>query len=186
MKVALANALAIILALLLSSCGYRVGISEALASYQTISIPYVKNDQDGRMTSILIKTMTSQTGLVYERCGGDLILLVDLLEFEHDNIGYRYDRKKTGKLTHSIIPTETRLFVVAQVSLVEGSTGNCLAGPVKITADVDFDHTYEDTRDGINVFSLGQLTEYDEAYDAAFPPLYRRLSQKIADFLINI
>lgn len=179
--------LAVILSLLAVSCGYHVGPSEALASYRTISIPYVKNDENGRMTATLIKVISSESGLQYERCGGELTLLVDLLEFENENIGFRYDRKKkTGRLSHSIIPTETRLFVVAQVSLIDTATGECLGGPAKITASVDFDHTYEETRNGVNVFSLGQLTEYDEAYDAAFHPLYQDLSQKIADFILNI
>lgn len=172
--------------LLLTSCGYHSGPDGALSSYETISIPYVKNDEDGRMTAMLVKVISAESGLQYEKCGGDLTLLVEMLEFENENIGYRYDRKNDGKLTHSIIPTETRLFIVAQVTLMDSVSAEPIAGPVKITASVDFDHDYERTRNGVNVFSLGQLTDYDEAHDAAFHPLYRILSQKIADFIMNI
>ncbi len=172
--------------LLLSSCGYRAGPIGALSSYKTISIPYVKNDEDGSMTAALIKVISAETGLQYEKCGGDLTLLVEMLAFENENIGFRYDQKDNGLLRQSIIPTETRLDVVAQVTLIDSFTAEPLAGPVKIVASVDFDHDYERTRNGINVFSLGQLTDYDEAYDAAFHPLYRVLSEKIADFIMNI
>jgi len=173
-------------ALILTGCGYRFTPGGALSEYHTISIPYVKNDSEGRMTAALIRVISSQTGLQYEKCGGDLTLLVDLLEFEEENIGYRYDRKNDGKLTHYIIPTETRLMGAAIVSLVDNISGEKIAGPAKILASIDFDHEYEKTRNSVNVFSLGQLTDYDEAYDAASEPLYRALSQKIADFIMNI
>lgn len=176
----------ILIPLLLTSCGYHYGPEGTLSSYETISIPYVKNDEDGRMTAALIKVISAESGLQYEKVGGDLTLLVEMLEFENENIGYRYDRKNDDKLKHSIIPTETRLLIVAQVTLIDSTTAEPIAGPAKITASVDFDHDYERTRNGVNVFSLGQLTDYDEAYDAAFHPLYHALSQKIADFIMNI
>lgn len=174
------------LLLLFASCGYQYGPGGALASYKSISIPFVKNDEDGRMTAVLVKVISAESGLQYEQCGGDLTLLVEMLEFENENIGFRYDRKNNGKLTHSIIPSETRLMVVAQVTLLDTVSAKPIAGPAKITAFVDFDHDYERTRNGVNVFSLGQLTDYDEAYDAAFQPLYHLLSQKIADYITNI
>lgn len=171
---------------MLAACGYQYGTGGIISTYRTISIPYVKNDLDGRMTAALVKVISTQSGLQYEKCGGELTLLVEIIEFENENIGYRYDRKNDGKLTHSIIPAETRLMLAAQVTLVESQTAKPLAGPVKITAFVDFDHDYERTRNGVNVFSLGQLTDYDEAYDAALQPLYEVLSEKIADFIMNI
>ncbi|QLH37050.1 MAG: hypothetical protein HWD61_13675 [Parachlamydiaceae bacterium] len=176
----------ILSSLLLSACGYQYGTGVALAPYTSITIPYVKNDLDGRMTAALVKVISAETGLQYEKAGGDLSLMVEILEYENENIGFRYDRKNDGQLRHSIIPTETRLFVVALVSLIETASGKSLAGPAKITAYVDFDHDYERTRNGVNVFSLGQLTDYDEAYDAALQPLYRVLSYKIADFVLSI
>lgn len=175
-----------ILFLFLTSCGYHIGPSGILSPYTTISIPYVKNDQDGRMTAALIKVISAETGLQYEKFGGDLTLIVEMLEFENENIGYRYDLKDNGRRRHSVIPTETRLIVVAQVTLIDSCSGKPIVGPAKITATVDFDHEYEKTRNGINVFSLGQLTDYDEAYDAAFQPLYHVLAQKISDFIMNI
>ncbi|KIC76846.1 hypothetical protein DB41_EF00020 [Neochlamydia sp. TUME1] len=170
---------------LMTSCGYHAGPEEVLSSYQTICIPYVKNDAKGQLTANLIKLVSTQTGLQYQNWGGDLTLLVDLLPIENENVGYHYERKNSGKLRHSIIPTETRLIAIAQVTLVDNMKGKSLWGPAKVMASIEFDHEYEKTRDGINVFSLGQLTNYDEAYEAAHSPLYDQLSQKIIDFIIN-
>lgn len=172
-------------ALFLNACGYHAAPAGSLSAYHSITIPYIKNDQDGRMTAALIKEI-SDSGLRYDQCTGDLTLLVEIVEYENENIGYRYGRKDHGELSHSIIPSESRLIIAAQVTLLDNSSSKPIAGPAKITATVDFDHEYEKTRNGINVFSLGQLTDYDEAYDAAFQPLYRILSQKIADFILNI
>jgi hypothetical protein len=169
-----------------SACGYHAGTSESLAAYQTISIPYVKNDEDGCMTATLVKVISAESGLQYEKCGGDLTLIVEMVEFENENIGFRYERKEEGQLKHSIIPTETRLIIVAKVTLMDSATAEALVGPVFVSANVHFDHEYEKTRNGVNIFSLGQLTDYDEASDAAYSPLYKVLSQKIADLIINI
>jgi hypothetical protein len=169
----------------LASCGYHTGPTGQLSPYQTISIPYVRNDETGLMTAALVKTVSAESGLQYVKSGGDLTLLVEIMEYENENIGYRYERKNDGRLRHSVIPVETRLYAVAQVALMDNATGNKLAGPVNISAYADFDHEYEKTRNGVNVFSLGQLTDYDDAYDAAFQPLYMRLSNKIADFIMN-
>jgi DNA-binding cell septation regulator SpoVG len=98
---------------------------------------------------------------------------------------FRYDRKKTGELRKSIIPTETRVTVVAEVLLVEGGTGQIIRGPTRITASAEFDHTYYATRNEINIFSLGQLNDFDAARDAVMHPLNRNLAEKIVDYVIN-
>lgn len=56
---------------------------------------------------------------------------------------------------------------------------------MRITADAEFDHTYYTTRDRINVFSLGQLSDIDAARDAAMVPLNRALAERIVDFVMN-
>ena len=109
---------------------------------------------------------------------------VELIDFDDENIGFRYDRKKDGRRRKAIIPTETRLIATAQVTLIQAYSGEALIGPVRLAASVDFDHDYCSDRGEINIFSLGQLNDYDTAYEAAFRPLNRVLAQKIVD-LIN-
>jgi hypothetical protein len=176
----------LILALSLTSCGYRAGIGDTLCAYRTISVPYVEGDWNGALTSEIVKDL-SQTGrLAYRRDGGSLILNVTLLDVDDENIGFRHDRTtRRGKLKKEVIPIETRLIAVAEVEVVEACSGRIILGPVEIVAYADFDHDFTTSRNGINVFSLGQVTDFDEARDAAYTPLNRQLARKIVDFVNN-
>jgi hypothetical protein len=173
------------LLLFFSGCGYHMGQGGIAAKYSTISVPYVDGDDDGDFTSALIKELSTTGPLTYWRTGGDLLLKVSLIDFRDDNIGFRYDRHKDGKIKNAIIPVETRLEADAEVTLIDTACDKVIMGPLIITADIEFDHDYYSSRNAVNVFSLGQLTDYDEAYDAAEPVLNKALSQKIVDYLYD-
>lgn len=175
----------IFIALILSGCGYKFGSSGIFSNHQTVCVPYAEGDLDGSFTNELIKQIASQAVFEYQLTGANLALKVKLEDMKNDNIGYRYYRNKQNKLTRETIPVETRLSQTAIVSLIDTYSGLVVLGPVKITASTDFDHDYYSTKDAINVFSLGQLTDYDEALDAAKKPLYYNLSKKIVDFLAD-
>lgn len=142
-------------------------------------------DEEGALTADLIQQMSSISGLTYDRCRGDLVVVVELIDLSDENIGFRYDRNRKGEIlkSRSIIPTETRTTVWAIVKVLEEATGTVLLGPVQISASVDFDHDYYSSRNEINIFSLGQLNDYDAAHDAAYSPLYSVLAQKIASYI---
>lgn len=170
---------------ILAGCGYRFGTGNLPAQYHTISVPYAEGDFDGSFTSELVQEISASGAFSYRNEGGDLILKVNLLDFNDQNIGFRYHRSKKGRLTRSIVPTETRLSILAEITLIDACTGLCVLGPCQLTGSIDFDHDYFSSRHGINIFSLGQLSDYDAAYDAAKKPLYQVLAQKIVDFMIN-
>ncbi len=176
----------ILLALFFSSCGYKGGQGSIITEYETVTVPYVKNDVDGFMTRELIRSIASRSPLRVENDEADLILSVDLFKIDEENIGFRYDRHKRGKLIDNIIPVETRLFAKAEITLIQASTGCVVIGPVVIQASYDFDHDYTSPNNAVNIFSLGQLTDYDEAYDAALKPLYHNLAVKIADYISDL
>jgi hypothetical protein len=170
--------------LLLSGCGYRFGQGGIANRYATISVPYVTGDVDGSLTAAIIKQLSTSSSLEYATCGGQLTLQVILLDIHDENIGFRYDRhKKDNELKKDIIPTETRLRALVQVSVIEAASGEILMGPVKIASSVDFDHDYYSSRNQVNVFSLGQLSDVDEARDAVHIPLNEALAQKIVDYV---
>jgi len=166
-------------------CGYRWGQGGALAARQTITIPFVEGDWNGELTSELVSQISQMGTLTYCAEGGALILQVKILDSRTDNIGFRYDRNRHGKLISSVIPDETRLTVWTEVALIEAASGCVILGPARLSAEIDFDHDYYSSRNAVNVFSLGQLTDYDEAYDAVERPLNRRLAQKIVDYVNN-
>lgn len=175
--------LALLCACSLFSCGYQWGDGGLSSSYRTISVPYVEGDWNGDLTAAIVQQI-SQTGtLKYRVNDGDLILIVSVVDERDQDIGFRYDRKKDGKFRSRIIPDETRIFITAEMKVMEAISGTIILGPVRITADVDFDHDYYSTRGGVNIFSLGQLTDEDEAREAAHVPLNRRLAKKIVDYV---
>lgn len=172
--------------LALTSCGYYAGDGSLANQYETITIPYAKNDLDGFLTKEITKVFATDSDLRVENYEADLILNVELLNIDEENIGFRYDRNKRGELIHEVIPVETRLIAKAIVSLVDASNGCLIVQPIVIEATYDFDHDYTSPLNSVNIFSLGQLTDYDEAYDAAVKPLYHNLAKKICDYVSDV
>lgn len=168
-----------------SGCGYQFNRGNLSDEYQTISISYAEGDEKGELTQAVIKKMSATGSLVYVSSGGDLQLEMKVVDLDDENIGFRYDRKKSGKLTHSLIPTETRLKGGVELSLVENSTGKIIRGPTLIRASVDYDHTFYTSRKKENIFSLGQLDDIDAATEAGMVPFNQKLAEKIVDYLIN-
>jgi hypothetical protein len=151
--------------------------------YQTISIPYIQGDLDGSLTSAVVAEVVRTGVFEYRPCGGALLLKAKLTDSRDENIGFRYDRKKRGELRHSIIPTETRRTSYVEIVVEDPAAGSIVMGPVRISASFDFDHDYEYARDEVNVFSLGQLSDFDAACDAVQTPLNQALARKIVDYV---
>lgn len=171
---------------LTSCCGYQLGSGDLADSYHTVCIPYVQGDVMGLFTASLIREIGNSSPFHYVNTGGDLSLYVRLVGLRDENIGFRYDIEKSGALANWLVPTETRLWAAAEITLVD-SVSNCiLVGPVRVATSVDFDHEYYLSQNGVNVFSLGQLTDIQEARDAAQAPLSRALAQKIVDYISNV
>jgi hypothetical protein len=170
---------------ILNSCQYQFGRGDLSERYSTIAIPYAEGDKEGRLTAEVIRRMSETGALRYVSSGGDLTLTMKLIELRDENIGFRYDRKKQGELKKTIIPTESRLSVVVEVSVSETCSGQVIRGPTRIKTSVDFDHDYYSSYRGINVFSLGQLNDYDAAHDAVMYPLNCHLAERIVDYVIN-
>ncbi len=170
---------------LLIGCHYQFGHGDLSTRYFTISVPYVDGDKDGELTANLIEKISTSGAFQYRHSGGELILKAKVIELRDENIGFRYDRKKQGNLKRAIVPTETRLNALVEVSVIEAATNKIMRGPTRITASIDFDHDYYYSRNAVNIFSLGQLSDIDAAYDAVMRPLNRCLAEKIVDYIIN-
>jgi hypothetical protein len=171
------------LCLTLVSCGYRFGQGSIPDKYSTISIPYACGDIDGGLTGAVIKEVELNGGLQYVNCGGSIELCINLLDLRDQNIGFRYDRNKENQITHCIVPTETRVTAIVEIKVIDKCSGKCVLGPVILSSSVDFDHDYYSSRNGVNVFSLGQLNDIDAARDAVRNPLNKALARKIVEYV---
>lgn len=174
----------LLLLCLFSGCGYRVeeNFSESTAP-QYVNIPYIEGDLDGKLTAALIKELSTSGKYLYSP-SGESILIVRIDDYYDENIGFRYDRSKKGKLKHFIIPTETRSYMLVEVELRSACTECLEREPVKIMASIDYDHDYYTIRHGVNIFSLGQLTDVDSAEEAAIVPLEKKMAEKIVDYVV--
>lgn len=165
-----------------SSCGYQA-IRYSESCNKRISVPYIENDANGDFTAAVIHAISTSGGFEYCSTGGDLILQIRALDTQNEDIGFRYDRKKNGKLRHTMIPVERRTCALAEITLIDSNSGCTLLGPARLSSAVDYDHDYFNSRNGINVFSLGQLTDIDAAQEDIQYSLNRALAQKIADYI---
>jgi hypothetical protein len=175
--------LGVVLLLTLSACGYSPGYGVLSGRYGTVSVPYVVGDVDGDLTASIVHEITASLGLDHRSTDGELLLVVTLVDLDDTNIGFRYEQIHGKRYKRSIIPTETRLTAIAEVSLVDAATGCSVLPTIRISASLDFDHEYNATRNDSNAFSLGQLSDADAAFEAARFPLNRRLAQKIVEYV---
>ena len=180
----------------MSGCGYH--FEERGETRTTITVPYIKNDPEGKLTSELIRQLTASGSFEYVREGGALTLNVTIIENKNDKIGYRYDRhEKNGRLTHRLVPTENRKTIAAEITLVEEVSLRELIKPTLVRGAADYDyvgaHSIRDLsfindkgeRQTVSSFSQGQLDSVEGAQDDALIPAYRILAQKIVDGLIQ-
>lgn len=165
----------------LTSCAYNFETQSTSAP--TITVPYAEKDTQGDLTNRVIYLLNASGKFRPRTCGGRYLLELRLLDTRDTNVGYRYDQNEEGQLLTTTIPNETRLSALVEVTLIDNYSGCVVLGPAKISTSVDFDHDWDASFDAVNVFSLGQVSDYFDGKDTANFPLNRKLAQKIVDYL---
>ena len=175
---------------MLPSCGYHTISS---ADRPTLSIPYVRGDEEGFLTNAVIAEV-NRTGLYdYVSSGGELELKIALVGNGEEVIGFRYDRsEKKGKLEQNLLATENRRSSAAEITLYRESEDEPILGPIVVTATTEYDYidvstirelaftTPSGKLEKVIDFSEGQLDSIEGAQDNALSPLYDDLAKKIA------
>ena len=184
--------------MVLAGCGYRWSPDFPEGHRPTIVVPYVSADEDGTLTSEVIRTLTS-SGIANVRTShGDFLLKIAVVNGQNQTVGYRRDKQKVaGKISKNIVACEGRRSLSAEVTLYVGASDTIAAGPYTITADTDYDYVDGDSIQDLAFidshgvpttvlpFSLGQLESIESAGEAASRPLYEKLAQKIADTIFS-
>lgn len=185
---------AILLLLILSSCGYHFAGKEE--GVKTISVPYISGDPNGELGRLLVRALSASGQFDCVQTGGEWILEVSLIGDGDERIGYRYDRDPTtGKRRTNIIGTENRHTVMAEVKLVDAYTQEVIVGPhvIKGLAEYDYvdsnsirDLTFINPKgapESVLDFSLGQLDSIEGAHDDSAILCYQDLVKQILDCL---
>lgn len=168
------------LLLFLTGCGYRLGRGEIVERYNSVSIPYVEGDDQGDLTTALIRSISTSGTLIYRSYCSDLLLKVCLAKPDDMNIGFTY-----APDSNIVVSNEARLTMTATIRLIDRYTGCCVLGPCDITASLTYDFEPDLGNVNYHAFALGQLEMHNLAQDAAKPPLYTILAEKIADYINN-
>jgi len=184
------------LPLLLSStsCGYRL----ATAENSTITIPYIKGDIDGKLTTALAYTVSAETPLRYRVENGRYQLIGEITSTHYEKIGFQYDRNETtGKREDRLNQTEERRVAELRIELIDTQTGENLLGPETLSMYSDYDYVDSDSIRDISLsspagrpisvlqFSMGQLGAFEDARTEAADPLYRKLAKRISSAILN-
>lgn len=171
----------LLIVLALSSCSYRFGRPQDCLSHSSIYVPYIEGDEKGLFTNALIYAISGQFSICYDSYAPDYKLEVCLQRPIDTNIGFRYASGKESKVVTS---NEARLTIIALVKLIDCSTG-CLVKECKsVVASLDYDFESDFSREGEDVFSLGQLKMYNQARESSQAGLAGILAEKILDSLL--
>ena len=127
--------------------------------------------------------MTTSGTLAYRSYGSDLVLRVCLLKPIDTNIGFAYAPNDDGSVSKIVVSNEARLTMTAIVRLIDRCTGSCILGPCEVTSSIAYDFEPDLGNVDFHAFSLGQLEMHNLALDAATPPLYTILAEKIVDYI---
>jgi hypothetical protein len=182
----------------MTGCGYRWHPDFPDTHRPTIVVPYISGDDDGTLTSEVIRTITSSGIANVCARDGDYLLKISIVNSQNQTVGYRRDKQKvSGEIKKNIVACEARRLLTAEVTIFDGATDKIKAGPYKITADTDYDYVDGDSIQDLAFinsrgdptivlpFSLGQLESFESAHEAASKPLYEKLAQKIADTIFS-
>lgn len=184
-------------ALVLSSCGYHFTPTISEGERLSISIPYIQGDPEASLNNELTSALSRSGRFDCFQSGGDLMLQVVVLSDVNDKIGYRFDRDNvTGVRRQNILAIENRRSITAQVTLYDSHSGEVLFGPIPIKANIEYDYADPGSPRDLDTtasfgtiptirYSYGQLNTVEGGHDDASPNIYRGLSQKIVQSVIN-
>ena len=179
--------------LFLTSCGYRWEYDFPEEKKPTIVVPFIKNDDDGILTSeIAISLKTA--GLAHvDPCNGDFRLEVSIDKIANEQIGYRRDPQKIrNKIKKNLTSSEGRRTLEVTIKMVRCDTNQLVWGPCHLQADSSYDFVDGDSFQDLTFssppievlpFSLGQLESVESAQEAATQSLYRMMGKKIVDMI---
>ena len=172
-----------VITLIIASCGYRSSLTTETGCTKSLSIPYVKGDDDGLFTAALCEKVAKKGLFRVNRENPNYRLIVELEKPKTETVGFRYEETQNGQFGKRLVSAEEKLEIRARVELID--LRNCcrILGPLCVRDDVVFDFAPDTSPQNDLFFSMGQLDFGPAATDAAKGPLYDKLSEQIADLI---
>ena len=177
--------ISLVIVAVLTSCHYSAGPGNSPWVGASVSVPYICGDLNGEYTRALIREVNQCTELCYSDGCATYQIEVAISECTDENIGFRYDRNKSGNLTDHLIPIESRNRIVAQFSLIDCHNGCIALGPEEVVVNVEFDHEFDSGSDRLNQFSLGQVTDLEATKLTVPTRAGKVLAKKIVSYICD-
>lgn len=156
------------LLLCFSSCGFQ----PVLIERTSLSLKII-GDQEGVFTSALLAELNA-FGYTIDHCAPySLFLEMKTPKIQH--VGFQFDT--TGAPCQAIVPNETKLIERVFLSLYYEDIPLICSHSVEFSQT--FDHTWLATPNQINLFSLGQLTDYTDAKRFCSSAAKKRLAEEV-------
>jgi hypothetical protein len=188
--------LSLFFCLCFSSCGYHAAGQASNESVANISIPLIKDDEDGVLRNAIARAIASTRKFSYTSGSSSRELIVAFESNYTDTIGYEWDVKTAkGGEVKRLYPDEGRKTIVAVVTLQDSKTKEPILEPFKIKSQVEYDFVNPISAKEIEFkdlfgkeqmtlqYSLGQLDSEEGARSEAHTPLFQDLAGKIVDGL---
>ncbi len=183
-------------ALILSSCGYHTVGGQSDADKTLVSIPLIRDDDDGILRNCIARSISESGKFRYSSDFAPCELIVAFENSYTDTIGYEWDvNAASGQEVSRLYPDEGRRTVVALITLRDAKTKDPILKPFKISVRADYDFVNPVAKKDIEFkdffgnehttlqYSLGQLDSEEGAKVEAGESLYRQLAGKIVDVL---
>lgn len=164
----------------LASCGSYTWQNKI--SLRAISVPFIKNDSDGMLTTALIETL-GKSGFTLDK-RADRVLEVELIEVQAVSVGYNYGYDERARPTADLKATEARVQWTCAVAIKDRESGEYLEKPHKLSVEVDFDFQSDEMPNNDVQFSVSQLNIREEAQTFSQLALKRKMASAISSWLL--
>ena len=160
----------------LPSCSYKMA---SHSNNLVVDVPFIQGDELGVLNKKIVYYLSQSGQFIYHPSSAKAFVHVDNLKVRKINVGYRYEVDESAELTNRVIPSESRLFVTAYVSL-KNSIGEIIKGPFIAKAHHDYDFDFFANFGGVTPLSRGQVEEGTAAEELARSPLFDKFARTIS------
>ncbi len=188
----------IVLTILLAGCGYRAVGTAPSDRALSVTIPLIRDDEDGVLRNALAQSLSETGKYVYTSYDAPYELIVKIEKNVTDTTGYAWDvDPSTGLTVNRLYPSEGRKVVGALVTLQNSKTKEALLEPFRVSAQANYDFVnptavkdieyigLDGKKGTVLQYSLGQLDSEEGAKGEVQHPIFKELAYKIGEAIVR-
>ncbi len=179
--------------ILFTSCGYQFNVDPPV----TFQIRPIPGDHDRAFQGELVAAIAASSGFQYTPYGADVEIAIQFDRLKTEHCDYRYQTEDGSEaIIDRLSPVGAKHEAVVTCTVLRRSSGQLLLSgqPFRQEFSFDFvdDRSYQDLAftefSGQSTttlqYSLGQLGAEDDAAKSALRPLFKKIAEKVASYLL--